>query len=71
MNVKQITIEENPRFCTVRDMNYTGEVMHGEFDGTHYVMEDGDCYLPETLKHHYEPEFSDTAPTTKEEETHL
>jgi hypothetical protein len=37
-------------FCTVINMNWTGEIMHGEFDGTYYVMEDGDCYLPKTIE---------------------
>jgi hypothetical protein len=41
-----------PKFCTVLNMNWSGEIMHGVFDGTYYVLEDGDCYLPETLQHY-------------------
>jgi hypothetical protein len=51
-----------PKFCTVRDMNWTGEVMHGTFDGTYYVLDDGDGYLPETLSKHYDATFSDDDP---------
>jgi hypothetical protein len=51
-----------PRFCTVKDMNWTGEIMHGKFDGTWYVLDDGDCYLPETLAHLYGAIFSDDDP---------
>lgn len=50
-----------PKFCTVKNMNWTGEIMHGVYDGTHYVLEDGDCYIPETLAH-YEVEFLDHDP---------
>jgi hypothetical protein len=41
-----------PKFCTVKNRNWIGEIIHGEFDGTYYVLEDGDCYLPETLEHY-------------------
>ena len=48
-----------PKYVIVKNMNWTGETMSGEFDGTWYVLDDGDCYLPETLKKHYEAEFFD------------
>lgn len=55
-----------PKFCTVKNMNWTGEIMHGEFDGTYYVLDDGDCYKPETLQHYADAichvEFSDSDP---------
>ena len=47
-----------PKYCTVKDMNYSGEVMRGEFDGTHYVLDDGDMYLWDTLAD-YGAEFSE------------
>ena len=50
-----------PKFCTVTDMNWAGEIMHGTFDGTHYVLDDGDCYLPETLLH-YDVKYLDNDP---------
>lgn len=48
-----------PKFCTVQNMNFTGEVLNGEFDGTHYILDDGDMYLPETLSQNYTVKFSD------------
>ena len=39
-----------PRYVVVRDMNYTGEVMAGEWDGQFYVLADGDCYSGERLR---------------------
>ena len=50
-----------PKYCTIRNMNWAGEIIHGEFDGTYYVLEDGDMYLPETLCH-YEVEYMDIDP---------
>ena len=48
-----------PRYVVVRDMNYTGEVMAGEWDGQFYVLADGDCYSGERLADEYGAEFSD------------
>jgi len=50
-----------PKFCTVTDMNWTGEIMHGTFDGTYYVLDDGDMYLPEMLLH-YDVKYMDNDP---------
>ena len=59
------------QFCTVKDMNFDGEIIHGEFDGTHYALDDGDCYLPETLFKQYDVKFSDIDPRIIiESETH-
>ena len=52
-----------PKYVTVRDMNYPGEIMHGEWDGTHYMLDDGDCYTPERLSDEYNATFSDTNPS--------
>ena len=49
------------KFCTVQNMNFDGEVLHGTFDGTHYVLDDGDCYLPDALRQYY-PQFIDIDP---------
>lgn len=48
-----------PKYCLVKDRNYDGEIMFGEFNGTFYVLEDGDCYEPDALKH-YDVIFSET-----------
>jgi hypothetical protein len=53
--------EYYPKFCTVLDMNWSGEILHGTFDGIHYVLDDGDCYLPETLLH-YDAKYLDSDP---------
>ena len=50
------------QFCTVKDMNFDGEIIHGEFDGTHYALDDGDYYLPETLVRDYDVIFLDIDP---------
>ena len=47
------------RYVVVRDMNYTGEVMAGEWDVQFYVLADGDCYSGERLADEYGAEFSD------------
>ena len=49
-----------PKFVVVKDMNYTGEILRGKWDGKHYVLEDGDCYFPERLSDEYDCIFSDT-----------
>ena len=54
-----------PKYVVVKDMNYEGEEMTGEFDGTYYVLDDGDCYLPETLRKHYNAKFFDVKPCFK------
>jgi len=52
-----------PLFVVVRDMNYTGEILHGKWDGTrYYVLDDGDCYTPERLSDEYDAEFFDAEP---------
>lgn len=51
-----------PQFVIVRDMNYTGEILFGKWDGTYYVLDDGDCYTPERLADEYDTTFSDTDP---------
>lgn len=44
-------------FCIVRNLNWTGEVLLGEWDGEkYYVLSDGDCYTPQALSS-YESEF--------------
>jgi len=51
-----------PPFVTVRDMNYHGEVIHGRWDGTYYMLDDGDCYSPSRLADEYDAIFSNTDP---------
>jgi len=46
-----------PDFVVVRDMNYTGEIMCGKWDGTHYVLDDGDCYFADRLRDEYDVKF--------------
>lgn len=55
------------KFCTVKDMNWEGEIMHGELKhsdvhGAYYMLEDGDCYQPEILAKHYDTIFLDKDP---------
>lgn len=49
--------ETVPEVVVVRNMNYTGEVTKGKWDGEFYVLDDGDCYTADQLTAEYEPEF--------------
>lgn len=52
-----------PPFVVVRDMNYTGEILFGSWDGErYYILDDGDCYTPERLADEYDATFLDTKP---------
>jgi hypothetical protein len=57
-------MNELNKYCTVTDMNWPGEIMHGTHDGTYYVLDDGDCYTFEMIIH-YDVKFYDTDPRTK------
>lgn len=59
------------KFCTVKNMNWTGEVMHGEFDGTYYVLDDGDCYKPEILATRYDAIFLEDDPRENRDDVRL
>ena len=58
------------KFCTVKDMNFKGEVIHGELKNektpitSYYLLDDGDCYRPESLKE-FDVVFSDNDPRIK------
>ena len=59
---RAIGMDDIQKYVVVKNMKYQGEVMCGSFDGTYYVLDDGDCYFPETLKKHYEVTFHDELP---------
>jgi hypothetical protein len=59
MNMPFELLESIPDHVVVYNMNYTGEILNGVFNGTHYVLEDGDMYLPETI-YNYEAYFYDS-----------
>ncbi len=43
-------VGEMKPFCVIRDLNFTGEITLGQWDGEQfYVMTDGDCYTPAGL----------------------
>jgi hypothetical protein len=47
-------------------MNYTGEILHGKWDGArYYMLDDGDCYTPERLADEYKAEFLDAEPNAR------
>ena len=54
-----------PKYVVVKNMNWNGELMSGKFNGIYYVLDDGDCYFPETLQKYYESEFFDEIPNVK------
>ena len=63
-----MTTDTTPQYVVVKNMYWEGEITIGEWNGTYYVMDDGDCYLPDNLKKYYESEFFDELPTTKGED---
>lgn len=56
-----------PDFVVVRNMNWTGEILTGIWNGEYYVLEDGDCYLPKILKEQYDAKFYFSALFVQEE----
>lgn len=56
MNEKLIV---EPKYVMVKDMDYAGDIKYGKFNGTRYLMDDGDEYFGETLQSEYDAIFSD------------
>jgi len=61
---------ELPKFCTIKNMNFKGEVIHGELKNektpttSYYLLDDGDCYRYEVLKN-FDVVFSNNDPRVK------
>ena len=70
VRLKGETATRLPKFCTIKNMNFNGDLIYGELKNektqitSYYMLDDGDCYRYEALKK-FDVVFSNDDPRVK------
>ena len=70
VRLKSEATTELPRFCTVKNLNFYGDLIYGELKNektpitSYYLLDDGDCYRHEALMN-FDVVFSNNDPRVK------